>query len=782
MTTHFKANRHDFSITDPSASHKMGFVVDRKDGFHYQELDGKALVDLYASDSPTQSNTNPEEELLLGQGPDWRAGFGKEYWNSSDPTRYFSSIGCDLRFVSGAIAGPTPQTHSFPTVSAVPTVQNGGMDTDTYWDHSEANVSWGADSGRTGGGIALSGSGEKNTWQYIEGWTPGVQYTVTGWCKGADSSNKVRVQVADGTQTISSTYNETSSWVEKTAQITVASTAEYLKINFNASCAGGDACCVDDASIAMDSAAGAVAYTGVIRAHAEYNDDIYYSLDKKILRFDDSTGASVLIWQFAANITGLEVFQVSGVDYLFVALGTATAYEYLRASTYYSAGFTTSTATDKYFTYFKWVHTTADTLYGAVEDDKSNSIRSTVNPLNDGTAWSDQTIVGDAASAIQGQLEDEGALYIPKEDTIYYLDSSGNVQSDLAPELVALKCSTSNQNADVWLGNIYTQAGTQALLEIGTSNTWRTPAEYTTNNSDFNGRVQALAHDDQWLYAILDNSTKVEVVAGRLETIDGTSTWVWHPIAEITLDGCQAAWVSSVYKKRLWIASTLSTDSLYFIDLYTGYGDVTSDANRVFKTDAYFITPWLHGDFKTDQKALIKMTATLGHSYDVDVYWECWYQTLGGTWTDMGDLKGSATSMTAELFRTTSTTSTMFRFMFVAKTDTTNVTPELLTYVAKLILYPDPKRIIFTRVKVGRGVLDKDGNQFKDKYTLQKNCLENIRNATWPITMTDLDGATKYVKLLPLPRNIPYREVVSKEKNEVTEWAYNLLLLEVPLS
>ena len=121
MADYFQRSRHDIKITDPSTSNTVGFVIKRENGVPaYQELDGKALADFYKSDNPTQVSTDPEENLVIGQC-DFSAGFGKEYYDSDDPKRYFKSIGLDMRFGTlsfGATAeGPPSIRVKQPTSS-----------------------------------------------------------------------------------------------------------------------------------------------------------------------------------------------------------------------------------------------------------------------------------------------------------------------------------------------------------------------------------------------------------------------------------------------------------------------------------------------------------------------------------------------------------------------------------------------------------------------------------------------------------------------------------------
>ena len=634
-----------------------------------------------------------------------------------------------------------------------------------------------------------------------------------------------------------------------------------------------------------------------------------------------------------------------------------------------------------------------------------NEVRASTDPTNAGS-WGGITYIDDASEDITELLEWQNLLYVMKEDKPFYIDSSDNVQDDVAPELESEHAETSGKNATIWHNKLYTQAGTQTLLEATTGgvNTFRSPANYITNDGNFVGRIFALSHDTFYLYAVTDNSDKVEVQAMRSEVINGVTEWVIHPIAEITMAGCETAYESTIFKKRLWISDrakpaldfdgasglvtvsdnaaiqdifdsggtiecwinadsdgeasaghiirkvwniyghselagkmkliwqypfsgdngaweTTSTevdintwthlvltydssaigndpifyvnglvvaltesgtgptgtrttdagsdlilgnqsgdnvtfdgtidevrlytrilgqaeittnylagrdnpepfsttslagywkldegtgltaadssgnsndgtitatvdwvsDPLYFLDLPATYGNIANDTNANFKTDGYFITPWLHANFKHSDKAWITVKVTLGHAHDTEVYWECHFQKLGdSSWTDAGDMIGTSSVRTATLFLTTWTpTSPMFRLKFVGKTDDTDLTPILLDYHVNAIMYPERKNTIFAQIRCANEITCKNGSMDKGKYTLIKNALDNARDATWPVTITDIDETTRYVKFLPLPRGTPRFVIVKDEKGRIQERVYNLIMQEVTLS
>ncbi|KKL15946.1 hypothetical protein LCGC14_2500560, partial [marine sediment metagenome] len=225
-----------------------------------------------------------------------------------------------------------------------------------------------------------------------------------------------------------------------------------------------------------------------------------------------------------------------------------------------------------------------------------------------------------------------------------------------------------------------------------------------------------------------------------------------------------------------------------YIPLPVGYGDVTAEANRSFLTSTYFTTPKLHGGFKSDDKGFYILTLGLGHDFDTDIYYEGHYwKTDDSTWTDIGDFKGTSSDRYPVIYIPADSSSNnpvdkWIQFKFVAKTDDTQKAPVLLSYDCRAVLYPTARKIIACKVRCGKKVLSKIEGQPTASYEDTKDALDNLRTATWPITIKDLDGTSQTVKYLTLPGNTPIREPVLYEKGEVIEWVYNLLLLVVPLA
>jgi hypothetical protein len=259
----------------------------------------------------------------------------------------------------------------------------------------------------------------------------------------------------------------------------------------------------------------------------------------------------------------------------------------------------------------------------------------------------------------------------------------------------------------------------------------------------------------------------------------------------LTLTGCETSWISSVYQKRLYISSTSSSDSFYYLPLPTKYANITADSNRSFATGGYFEIPFMGGDFPSDSKALISITCTLGHNYNANVYWNVNYKKLGDSSWSATTLKfdGSASSMIETNYfeiDTISRYSSLVKLKFTGITNDISYTPILLSYKIKTILYPTAKKVIFAKVNLSRDTINLEGIP-TSLYELQKSCISHCRDATFPFSITeyitDKDGCQYYVKLLPLnTANNPLLLTYGKEQGHDAELKYNLLMLIVPLS
>lgn len=976
----YQKSKNDIGITDVGSAGAGTTVIGmmlatQPDGSKaYREYDGKYLADQFFTGAPSQAYMNPEEELILSQ-TDWRKGFGEEYYD--DPKRYYSSIGMDLRHKGMAMAGWTPTAIAQKYTWTNPTGASG-------WTNSTNAIN----GTTTDYAINVVNGGGKAWSAWLEVTFASAEVgSIRYYMEVADEENNhfnnivVEVYTTGWAESLAETTIVFDRWVEHSID-TAGITKIRMKVYNN------DVNERDAAIAAIQySAKGAGSDAVVTRAFAEFNDELYRAGDATLYKLNAAGDGFFPLHTFAANITDLEPFTD---NQLYIALGISNDYWYMTTAEV----FTVTTGDEKEVEFFCVVHAASPTMYANYS---AYQLKSTTDPSGAAT-WAGATTVGSSYHNITDLISWQGLLYIMKEDKPYYLDSTPAIQDDLAIELESAYATTSGKNAWVWKNKLYIPAGAQALLETdGTTNTFRNPASYCSNLSDFVGRVIAIAHDEEWLFIavdkndvgaqfdgttgcdidagaihdaaaklwvsfwfkldsdfdssatdnqtlfgksinatngmtvflgqssgklhfskasggvedfdvsssetswtagrwyhviasissaagvrlIVDNGTAVtdadvsaapnggnffignmdfkssgngldgtirnfvvgtddlstaeetslyegiapsdkvnhwelhegsgstayddgsgsnngtldsavswlngtEILAGRLETIDGTTSWVWHPVAEVDIGIAETMFTSNVYKKRLWVASTHTTESLYYISLPTGYGDIINDSNKDFKTGVTFETPYLHSGFRSENKAWIKITLTMGQTYNANRYFTVKYKKLGDTsWTNIGDFTGASGNMAQSRYIDTTNKpfSPMMKFQFTAVTNDTNYTPILLSYDVRAIMYPTIRKVIHCVVRCAEEMTDRQGKRMPNQYDVVKDALDNARNnAVWPVSIRDINGDTLNVKFLPVSQETARMIPIKIEKGREQERIYHLLMLEVPLA
>lgn len=821
----YEKGKHDIGILRQDGSTKVGLMLaqDKNNVPQYFIDDDEFLASQFFTGVPGYGALPPEKEIAMRQD-DWRSGFGLEVYESADPKRYFKAIKMDLRHRGMAICGPKATAVTL-SVNTPPSITNADMELDSNWangSQSTAQKHGGSYSMRTIAATfiyqTLTASGYQGNTYHFFGFV---------W---ADTASRARLSVYDGKSSTDSSYHTGgSSWEILSVTKTFAADATEFTVGMES--VGGAFVYFDDVYLATS------AYP---KAFANFNDYLYIGSGNCLFKVDKTTGAVSFIHACPATITDLEPFID---DKLYIAFGSiasklaadityaATSFDVDDASSFPSPNFylsieseivqvtnvssntltvtrgqqgtsaaAHSKGTDVYCGNKYWYMDTSEgftestdprgtaeffcavenTLWKASLPRMLSSATDPTNPSSN-TNWSGSTIVDTATYNILDLFTNGTSLYIKKQDRTFYLDSAGAVKV-LIEETKHLAGDTTGKNAIVWQGKVYVPCGAASLVEYDAGTiSWRSPSKWCNNLAAFDGRVQGIAGDEEWLFAIVDNDTEVEILAGRLEAIDGSTGWVWHPIAEITLQGCQVAFVSSVYRKALYIGSTSSSDSLYYIPLPASYGDIVSDANRSFQTGGEFWTPWLHGNFRGDPKAWIRLILEMGHTYNANRYFTVSYQEFGGSWVSIGNYTGSETSMIQSKYISVANKpdEVMVRFKFVPVTNDTTITPILKSYDCRAILYPSRRRITRTIIRCADDIKDKQGLDLGiDAATIRATLIE-AANATWPVTLYDINGVTKYVRFLAAR---PFSQVIKWEQGRNIEEHFFLSLQEVALS
>lgn len=760
----FQKDKHDIGILRQDGHTKVGLMLAQKDN-----------VPLYATalEAPLaqQMSTGtmgygwflPTSELPLMQD-DWRQGISQEVYDPSVPKKYFTSQNFDLRFKGMGICGPKATAITMPgTIATAAAIANGTMEAASSWTGGSR------DNTQKHGGSWAWEEANAEVYQEATTWSDTWRlktFTFGCWVWAEDASSaRIGISNKDAdTPSYSSYHAGNSAWAFQTVTKTLDADATRIRVLLDVD--GLNKAYFDDCW--LGSPAASATYTFM-----DFNEKLYLGRGMALCELNSGGTAFEIVTCLPTAITDMEPFSD---DVLYIAQGLSTNYYSLTTAKVLKEVYTTS---DRQVKYLACNHAATPVMWGS---DEVNKVSKTTNPAEGGTAWSGQTTIASSYHEITDLVSDGNSIYIPKEDRTYYLDSSENCKV-LVEETRHLAATGGGKNTIVWQGKIYMPYGDESLVEYDDGTiTWRSPAKYCTNLSTFDGQVFATAGDEEWLFAILNNGDLIEVLAGRLETIGDTTAWVWHPIKQLSLDGCECAYVSSVVQKRLWIASTDSDDGLYYIPLPAAYGDVAADANRGYDTSAtmYFETPRLHGNFKGDDKSYIKLTLEMGDTTN-DIYFEAHYKKAGdSSWTDIGDFKTSP--FTTRYIPLDSSdekpVAKWIKFKFVAKTNSATTTPTLKGYDCRAVLYPTRRKLTRTVVRCADDIKDKQGVNLGLTASEIREVIEEARDATWPVTFYDVWGDTKTVKIQPAE---PFSRVIRYEKGRNIEEHFYLELEEVAL-
>jgi len=780
----YSPSKYDIGIVNTDGVNVGLMLVQDKYGTPvYAEYDDEYLAAQYFTGTPGYGNLPPEKELAIRQDS-WRSGISDDIYDSTRPEGYYRSKGMDLRFKGMAMAGFKVNSVAINTTGLLPiaNINNPNFDVNTTGWTLGAGAIGNTVNARYGSScMTLTAASNMAIATYPIDWSTNYQsqvFTFNAWGRMSfGTAPGFSIGIDDGISITNSANSLATDYTKLSVQKTLDASATKLNLILRF-INDGTVHKVFFDDVCIDATKG---YYGNPKAFADFNDQLYMAHGSFVSKLDgDGDAFDTVKANVAGMITDLEPFTD---DQLYIATNYNAPYQIMNKA----EAFVTTTLYP-YFRYFQTVLAANPTMWG---NQSVWQLRSTTDPTS--SAWSGVTNVAASYDDITDLITKSGALYVMKEDKPYYLDSSGNVLDDLAPELESLRSAASGKNAFIWKNKLYIPCGAQGLLETdGTTNRFINPAGYATNVGDYTGRVMAVAGDEEWLFVAVHNPGRLgtagatEILAGREETVGGTTEWVWHPIAEFASgvgEAVETMYISTVYKKRLWIATKSSANPLYYITLPTKYGNITEDTNRDFQSNTFFETPFLHANFKDTDKAYPQLDVAMVHTYNPNLFFQAHYKTLSNsTYTHIANYTGSATSMFQTNYLPLNPSDKMIRLKFTANTANAQLTPIMSSFNLKGVLYPPKRTIIACTARCADSITLKDGTIDSSSTVLIKSCLDEGKEASWPVTMYDVDGNVRYVKFLPLPQSVPRWTLHKDEKGQRQERHYNLLLQEVELS
>lgn len=141
----------------------------------------------------------------------------------------------------------------------------------------------------------------------------------------------------------------------------------------------------------------------------------------------------------------------------------------------------------------------------AIKEAGGNYLRKATDPTG---AFSNVSTPPGSPSDNQNDLINAGGtIWIMKEGSVHYLDSSNNIQEPF-PGLATLRHADAGKNSVVFLNRLYFRMGEQQEWEIdGVDLTEVTPSNFAPDISQYAYPCVARAGDESWLYSIIKRST-----------------------------------------------------------------------------------------------------------------------------------------------------------------------------------------------------------------------------------------------------------------------------------
>lgn len=487
-----------------------------------------------------------------------------------------------------------------------------------------------------------------------------------------------------------------------------------------------------------------------------FKGDLYLACSDALYKIE--SGAWVAKFASGDTITCVGTL---GDSYILVGFGSGTKY-------YYSTdgdSWTQSALSDGYADHFAWVIAGGgETLWKAL----GRQIKSSTDPSNGGS-WTGATNIGWLTTNIINLLSYREELYVFKEEGLYIYDGANWVP--LSRELESLVSTSSGKNPYGWKNVVYFPMGANAIYYYAPSDAILatiTPSKYAPSEAAFRGGCQALAADEEFLFAFLNEGAEIEVLSGRWEAIEDLGTdFRWHPLLSFTSSDIATALVTPVVtEKRLWFAGGNGNNIPKYLILPEKYGDIPSVSGYKFDTGwkhytptftGYFIDiPKVWASFTLKTESLLLGTRTILVEYSVD----------DGGWTEIGIFDTSP--LQTLYIGHNGVEGKEIRLAFTG-TNGEDVTPIIKGFALHGLLRPEAKKEFQFSVLVGDNLSTRDGQA--DRSQTGQQIATRLREAyrTLPIELTDEWGQVhKVVLITPPTESLVLDEVNRNEQNVFT--------------
>lgn len=777
-----QSRTHDISLQKIGGT-EYGYMLVRKKGAPAWKVTfaPTAMVQGASDTEATYANTPPEIEKVAAQ-EDWRKGMGENRYE--DARRYAQSTGCDARSVSGIVLGPVATeatTVNSPAFDATdrPPIFNGGFETwiSTVvdgWQVTAGTITKESTTVQAGtygikgpGTVTPFGVSQVLSYNGCFATFPQITFTCYFRSSAANDDIQVRFMLNDAEVAITTkTDMAGDTWTQLSVAYTPTAWAQTdtLEVRAEHTQAAGADKYIDTAAISYSG--GSYATTAVLGTPTwlqEYASALYLLTSTGVWKWNNSTTKWDRQQGSPPNGTSAGVYTNGTTDYLAICRGTTRRWWRFDGTTWAVNSYnSTDNSGDNRYASF-WIGIALNGWKALA----ANKLASASDPFNG--SWT-QVTIGETGYDVTGLIDVAGIPYMAKENGLFKRD--GSTTTEIANEMRSLNSTTTGENLTFWQSVVYFPAGTQTLFQYdpGANDlaSGAAPSVMSRGMADYSGRIYAMAGDDQYLYAFVGGlSGKIELLAGRNESIAGTTSWVWHPIYQATATDVAHMVVSTVTSpNRLWWISTEGGASkVRYTILPDKYSDVTTATSYTFQTGGTFTTGTYHMGFVDQDKAYAyltlfsenltaDLTVVVGYKLDNDA-----------SWTTLGTFN---TSPFQTLYFPTNAVKSAkkIRLQFTLATNANTTTPKITAYALHGLVAFTRRHMFDFTVKVSDNVRQLNQTQDNTSGLVLAGNLRDLADQPWVVLKVNREttagvpqATTYYVRIVPLSDEWLYDEV-----------------------
>uniref|UniRef100_A0A6M3KWY4 Uncharacterized protein n=1 Tax=viral metagenome TaxID=1070528 RepID=A0A6M3KWY4_9ZZZZ len=253
------------------------------------------------------------------------------------------------------------------------------------------------------------------------------------------------------------------------------------------------------------------------------------------------------------------------------------------------------------------------------------------------TPFSTAYTVGRTGFDITGLVDNpEGTVFASLQDQVYYL--SGADVLPVASETASHQSTSNDYPIYLWKNILFMPRGTNKLYAYNVESYEIediSPAQRSPTDGDYDGKVLCMAFDSDWAYCATENSTKVQILAGRYEVV-GSLQWVWHTLYEETTNDYTCMWVSNISGSNVLYAATATlADGIDRFALPSSYSDNLIEGIS-FQTEGTHTEPFIVTQFSENDKlwsGVYVSSINFSGVTSIGVYYQL---DTGSDWTLLG--------------------------------------------------------------------------------------------------------------------------------------------------